>query len=1128
MMKPKAKRPLCIAVLLALVMCATFAFASCQNTGEPNNTEYTITFVTDSATEIEPITVKHGEMAEKPENPRKDGHVFKGWYTDLNNTENAFIFDETPVTSNLTLYALWQIRQYTITYQDNNGNVLDGIGGTADWGTLLTKPDETAYAKDGYILKWYTTAGDIWDFETSKVVANTTLSYQYVTTKDTYNAADIAENFYPSYDRGDVSPEKNGEYYKEGDTGVYYTYGGTGLQEVILNVELSTLDYESVTAKIRSVGYSVNDETGEYTFDAANGDTFQRFRAYILTDVGGHLWFNDQGASGYNPMDYYIESIGHNKELWSQETKDGWTYVTFDLASLGFWRDGKTLYGFALGFVTGSKAVEIESIVFNKADKNAQYEVKFEDRMGNTLADTQTVGWNKSATKPAKLEDADGRVYTGEWLDSSGKVFDFAKGIRGNATFYPQYTVTDKYSWTGAEVGKDFFAVQNEDKTLPATEYANADGNTVFTYNNGKGDAIKLITSDCLDLPIGEYKYLTAKLRIVDYAAGAYVPTMTLGRVRMYLLTDVGGDAMDKDLVEGKENYYIDFSTPSTTEVTTPIDVSAKLEDGWYIVTIDMTAIPYYATGTTIKGFSIGMLAGAGNGFEVSEIYFSKELATSGTKTVTFVGKDGNAITGIPAQTVPYGKAATMPDVSLIPLDKGDTFAYWADENGKEFSFATAVVKDMTLKATFSSVWEGADYIFKGQDIVENFTATWERYGSVIINGDETLAAQNKCPLTLNAEGKAQFDFSVFNKPNMVLHMFDAGIRVHEGSKLVVTYKSNKYPDFDANRLNLCVAFRGQDYATQIKNFKPNPAHFEYKDIPYGTTTGTGGAASSTTFVIAADGTVTVTFDLYAMQQYCIEAGLSSETVDLNYIDGFAFMIVESTGASAETSNATITYESFEFVDVQLDKKPAYTLIGQSIVENFTSSYERYGNTTASGQKQMTLVDGNAVGDYTEPVKPNKALTTLDADIKVKEGSKLVITFQSSIFAEGYNVSDIKIGLAFRGEDYNKIINSNAAKEYNLTQHYYQLKHPTMVSYTVTEDGIVTATFDLYAMSQDSSTKVEEGVDVTYIDGFTFLYVEKKESNSVACKITYYSIVYQNVEIGTTVTEDNTTGTENA
>ena len=48
-----------------------------------------------------------------PDNPTKDGYTFKGWYTDVNLT-NEFDFN-TPITSNITLYAKWDNAVIDIT-----------------------------------------------------------------------------------------------------------------------------------------------------------------------------------------------------------------------------------------------------------------------------------------------------------------------------------------------------------------------------------------------------------------------------------------------------------------------------------------------------------------------------------------------------------------------------------------------------------------------------------------------------------------------------------------------------------------------------------------------------------------------------------------------------------------------------------------------------------------------------------------------------------------------------------------------------------------------------------------------------------------------------------------------------
>jgi len=296
MRKLNAKRLFCLVLGLILSASLLAFFVSCEEIPtEP--VECTITFETDGGSVVDPIKVMSNEKAEKPDNPTKAGHVFKGWYLDLNDTAaGAFIFDDTVITGDITLYALWQIRQYSVSYQDPDGNAVEGLDThIADWGTLLQKPDDSAIAKEGYIVKWYTEAGNIWDFETTKVTANTVLTYRYITNKDSYNAADIAENFYSSYDRGDLDPAKSVEHYTEGAESIYYTYYGTALQQIVLNVELSVLDYESVSVTVRSVGFTVDAE-GNYTFDAASGGTFSQLRAYIVTDQGGH-------AAGDHPKD---------------------------------------------------------------------------------------------------------------------------------------------------------------------------------------------------------------------------------------------------------------------------------------------------------------------------------------------------------------------------------------------------------------------------------------------------------------------------------------------------------------------------------------------------------------------------------------------------------------------------------------------------------------------------------------------------------------------------------------------------------------------------------------------------------------------------------------------------------
>lgn len=1124
----KAKRFLGLVLCLVLGMGTFATAAACGEKGNnsssssseaPADTEYTVTFVTDGGTEIDPMQVEANTNLERPDNPTKAGHIFKGWYLDLNNIEaGSFLFDETPITSDITLYALWQIRQYNVSYQDSDGNPVEGLtGGVYDWGSTLEKPDETNIAKEGYIVKWYTAAGEIWDFETSKVISNTVLTYLYVTTKDSYYGGEIAENFYPVLDKTLTDPEKCQEHYTEGAETVFYTYATAQLQQAVLNVELPTLDYGSVTVIARS--------TDVENLDYTKGGDFAQLRAYIKTDVGGNVSYNDEPSSGYNPLYYYIQSTGTNKELFSSESvEDGFTAFTFDLASLKFWNEATRLDSFAFGFVSTTQGIEIKSIVFNKVDKEQEFTVAFEDNLGNEVAAPQSVKWNTLATKPAAPASDDVRKYTGEWIDAMGEVFDFENtNIRSNVTLYPQYTVEGKYSWTGTEVAQDFRAVYNANLALLAGEEVVGD-RSIFTYNGGAaGNSLEQISIDNLNLTIGEYKYLTFKWRTVNFADYTYAADGAFALIRLYVVTDKGGSALKNNL-EDADKYYLNFNNISASETTTPVDMSAKYEDGWYIVTADLSALPYFAEGTTLYGLTIGTTTGQQvKAIEVAEIALVTELATNDACTVTFTDDEGNAIEGLDAQTVPYGKAVAVPNASLVPAKGEYVFSHWVDAEGNEYKFGGALTQSITLKAAYTNSWEGETYKLSGQGIVDNFTSSSERYGN-------TLNYQHA--MTLDEAGNAVGEYTAATShngkaaANRVITMLNAGIRVHEGSKLVITFKSSSFAETcTVNRLNLAVAFKGEDPATTIHNKAANMHYFQYKDIPVGTTEGSSEEAF-VVFTVAADGTVTATFDLYAISQASIST--AAEGADVNYIDAFSFMYCEGNG-KPEATETSITYYSVEFVDVQMeiaetpdtpdtpDAENGTSLKGQAILDKFTSSHERYGH-TVDKQYNLTLDEqGNAVAhhDETTVVNANKAITMLDAGISVKEGSKMVVTFKSSAFAEGYTYTQFKMGIAFKGEDPATTIHKDANP-----MHYFQYtkiaagtmegsSDTAFISFKVAEDGIVTVTLDLYAMSQASAATVGADVDVTCIDAFSFMVVEAKEGTTVAknaCTITYYSI----------------------
>lgn len=65
-----------------------------------------VTFDSMGGSKVKEQTVYYGEKVTKPEDPKRDGYSFEGWYKDLDRTEK-WDFDNDVVKENMTLYANW-------------------------------------------------------------------------------------------------------------------------------------------------------------------------------------------------------------------------------------------------------------------------------------------------------------------------------------------------------------------------------------------------------------------------------------------------------------------------------------------------------------------------------------------------------------------------------------------------------------------------------------------------------------------------------------------------------------------------------------------------------------------------------------------------------------------------------------------------------------------------------------------------------------------------------------------------------------------------------------------------------------------------------------------------------------
>lgn len=100
--------------------------------------------------------VEEGEKVVKPENPKEAGYEFINWYEDAK-LEKKYDFSK-EVRNNINLYAKWEEKTYTITYDLVGGKFINEsiVKKERKWTESVLLPDATNVEKEGlYFGGWY-------------------------------------------------------------------------------------------------------------------------------------------------------------------------------------------------------------------------------------------------------------------------------------------------------------------------------------------------------------------------------------------------------------------------------------------------------------------------------------------------------------------------------------------------------------------------------------------------------------------------------------------------------------------------------------------------------------------------------------------------------------------------------------------------------------------------------------------------------------------------------------------------------------------------------------------------------------------------------------------------------------
>ena len=204
-------------------------------TAKWNINKYTVTFDSYGGSKVDPQVVEYGLYAQEPEEPTLKGFTFAYWYLDDEN--EAYAFENTPVTADITLTAKWNINKYTVAFNTDGGTPVPPAQ-EVEYGLTATEPaapEKTGYTFDGWYL-----GDEKYDFSAA-VEQNITLTAKWE--KKTYKVvAKLYVNGKPAY-------------YQNTD---FYTYEVSGLYG-------EAIDFDTIKAKAVEQAKQIKKASASYT-----------------------------------------------------------------------------------------------------------------------------------------------------------------------------------------------------------------------------------------------------------------------------------------------------------------------------------------------------------------------------------------------------------------------------------------------------------------------------------------------------------------------------------------------------------------------------------------------------------------------------------------------------------------------------------------------------------------------------------------------------------------------------------------------------------------------------------------------------------------------------------------------
>ena len=283
--------------------------------------DHKVIFIVDDLTyKVE--NVKFGDSIPSVDNPTKEGHTFAGWL--LSKADNSPVSNDYKISKDITLYAKWNINQYTITFDSNGGSTVEAA--TYNFNASLTVPQ--APTKEGHTFAGWYNGETYFNFNDNRMPANNIT----LVAKWNVNSYNVDFDSNGGSDVTDTKVEFGAKVTKPTDpTRTGYTFAGWLLNDVAydFNSSMPASNIKLVakwTANQYTISFNSNGGTGslaaiDATYDVAVSAPENTFERIGYTFVKWNTKADGTGTSYVEGIS--LKNISTNEDvtlyaIWSQ------------------------------------------------------------------------------------------------------------------------------------------------------------------------------------------------------------------------------------------------------------------------------------------------------------------------------------------------------------------------------------------------------------------------------------------------------------------------------------------------------------------------------------------------------------------------------------------------------------------------------------------------------------------------------------------------------------------------------------------------------------------------------------------------------------------------------------------